>query len=97
MVKANTIPIKPESEPQKPKLVYNTKTHQSYVDIGFDVQKIPCSVSAPEQRKREFLSRVDLSKGEVERKITLIQRVKTTDYNSTAKNKKSISRTWRTG
>ncbi len=68
-------PVKPESEVQKPKLVYNNKTYQSYLDIGFDEDSIPRSIKAPEQRKREFLSRVDLSKGGIDRKITLIRRM----------------------
>lgn len=78
MVKSNTIPVKPESEVQKPKLVYNNKTYQSYLDIGFDEYYIPRSIKAPEQRKREFLSRVDPSKG-IARKITLIQRIRGAD------------------
>jgi hypothetical protein len=72
-------PVKPESEVQKPKLVYNNKTYQSYLDIGFDEDSIPRSIKAPEQRKREFLSRVDLSKGGIDRKITLIRRIKAAD------------------
>jgi hypothetical protein len=49
----------------EPKFEYNNKTYQSYVENGFE-DKIPNQVSAPDKRMKEFLSRVDLSKGDIE-------------------------------
>jgi len=83
--------IKPETQPPEPVMEYNNKTYQSYVDNGFidrDDITIPHSVLAPEKRKREFLSRVDVSKGEIERKVTTIVRLKAKDYSTKSNEKK---------
>jgi len=79
--------IEAETQPEKPVMEYNNKTYQSYVDNGF-IDNIPHSVSAPEGRAREFLSRVDLSQGEIERKVTTIMRLKAKDYSTKSKEKK---------
>ena len=61
-----------EIQPQ-PEFEYNNKTWKSYQDL---IEKykidltIPHGVRAPEERKREFLARVDLEKGPIERKVT---------------------------
>lgn len=75
-----------ESLPQTPVIEYNNKTYESYVQNGF-VHNIPHSVSAPEERKRNFLSRVD-PKSKIERKVLVITRLKARDYNSKTKEKK---------
>ena len=61
----------------QPKFEYNNKTWKSYQDL---IEKykigltIPHGVTAPEERKREFLARVDLEKGPIERNVTSMVR-----------------------
>lgn len=81
--------IKPETQtqPKKPIINYNNKTYQSYVDNGF-ADHIPTDISFPEKQATEFLSRVDESKGPIEREVTKIVRVKAIDYSSKKREKK---------
>jgi len=66
-----------QSQPEKPIFEYNNKTWKSYQDL---IEKykidltIPHYVRAPEERKREFLARVDSEKGHIERKVTSMVR-----------------------
>jgi hypothetical protein len=60
--------IKPETQLKKPIIKYNDRTSQSYIDNGF-ADNIPNDVSFPEHQAREFLSRVDESKGPIEREV----------------------------
>ena len=56
---------------------YNNKTWKSWQDL---IEKykinltIPHGVTAPEERKREFLARVDMEHGPIERKVTSMVR-----------------------
>lgn len=73
-----------QSAPEKPLMEYNNRTLASWVNLGIEdiVDKIPHNVEAQETRKREFLSRVDLEQGPIERKITTMVRLKAKDYNT---------------
>jgi hypothetical protein len=68
------------SQPEKPMPIfeYNNRTWKSYQDIiekyKIDDLTVPHGVSAPEERKRDFLARVDLEQGPIERKITSMVR-----------------------
>ena len=75
---------KAQSEPEKLIIEYNNRTWKSWVNLGIEdiVDKIPHNVQAPETRKREFLSRVDLEQGPIERKVTTMVRLKAKDYNT---------------
>jgi hypothetical protein len=61
-----------------PEFKYNNKTWKSYQDLleKYKIENltIPHGVTAPEGRKREFLARVDLEKGPIERKVTSMVR-----------------------
>jgi hypothetical protein len=68
------------SQPEKPIMEYNNKTFQSWTDLmeKYKIENItiPHGVSAPEGRKRDFLSRVDLEQGPIERKVMTMVRFK---------------------
>jgi hypothetical protein len=74
--------IKPDV-PKKPeiKIEYNNRSIESYVKNGF-VDLIPRSVYGPRDRMQQFLNKVDLRKGPIERTVTTIVRLKTPDWNS---------------
>ena len=61
----------------QPEFKYNNKTWKSY---RYLIEKykinltIPHGVTAPEERKREFLARVDMEHGPIERKVTSMVR-----------------------
>jgi hypothetical protein len=69
-----------QSEETKPIPIfeYNNRTWKSYQDLiekyKIDDLTVPHGVSAPEERKRNFLARVDLEQGPIERKVTSMVR-----------------------
>lgn len=67
-----------QSQPEKPIFEYNNKTWKSYQDLieKYKIENltIPHGVGAPEERKRNFLARVDLEQGPIERKVTSMVR-----------------------
>jgi hypothetical protein len=69
-----------QEEPEKPTMEYNNKTWQSWMNLIDHIpdieDKIPHGVVAPEQRKKEFLSQVDLDQGPIERNVMVIVRFK---------------------
>lgn len=65
---------------EAPTIEYNNRTILSYTKKGLE-DKIPHISSAPEARIRNFISKVDLTKG-LERKITLMTRLKARDLDS---------------
>jgi hypothetical protein len=75
--------IKPEEvKEETPPLKYNSRTLESYKANGFE---IPEKIDLWERR---FLSIVDPSKAEIERKVTKIIRLKAVDYNTKKKERK---------
>ena len=77
--------IKPDI-PKKPevKIEYNNRSYESYVKNGF-ADNIPCSIRGPHDRMQKFLSLVDLRKGEIERTVRSIVRLRAPDWNSSTK------------
>jgi len=69
--------------PKKPevKIEYNNRSVQSFVNNGF-ADAIPRSVSGPRARMQQFLNKVDLRKGPLERTVRMIVRLKAPDWNS---------------
>lgn len=67
-----------EHQKEKPIMDYNNKTYQSCMNLESHIPdiawKIPHGVTAPEQRKQEFISKVDLEQGPIERKVTAMVR-----------------------
>jgi hypothetical protein len=72
--------------PKKPevKIEYNNRSYESFVNNGFE-DAIPHSVSAIRDRMQQFLNLVDLRKGDIERTVTLMVRLKAPDWNSSTK------------
>jgi hypothetical protein len=68
--------------PKKPEVVldYNNRSYESYINNGFE-SDIPRSVSGPHDRMKEWLNKVDLRKGPLERTVRMIVRLKTPDLN----------------
>lgn len=68
----------PETEKPLPIFEYNNRTWKSYQDLieKYKIENlvIPHGVRAPEERKIEFLARVDLEQGPIERKVTSMVR-----------------------
>lgn len=73
--------IKPDNEKTKPKLDYNDKTYQSYLDNGFEAD-IPEKVERVHNFTEDYLNRVDLSKGPIRYKVNSFMRLKAIDYSS---------------
>ena len=74
--------IKPDI-PKKPevKIEYNNRSVESFVKNGF-ADAIPRSVYGPRGRMQQFLNKVDLRKGPIEKTVTTIVRLKATDWNT---------------
>ena len=74
--------IKPDI-PKKPevKIEYNNRSVESFVKNGF-ADAIPRSVYGPRDRMQQFLNKVDLRKGPIEKTVTMIVRLKATDWNT---------------
>ena len=77
--------IKPDI-PKKPevKIEYNNRTYESYMKNGF-ADNIPRAIKGPHERIQKFLNEVDLSKGPLERTVTMIVRLRAPDWNSSSK------------
>lgn len=69
--------------PKKPevKIEYNNRSVESFINNGF-ADAIPRSVTGPKARREQFLNKVDLRKGPLERTVRMIVRLKAPDYNS---------------
>jgi uncharacterized membrane-anchored protein YjiN (DUF445 family) len=75
--------IKTETDKQKPKLEYNDKTYQSYVDNGFDHMLDDLhKVKRVHNFKEDFLNRASLDKGPIRFKVNSFMRLKSIDYSS---------------
>ena len=79
--------IKPHV-PKKPeiKIEYNNRSYESYTKNGF-ADNIPRSITGPRTRMQQFLNKVDLRKGNIERTVRMIVRLRAPDY-STPKNER---------
>ena len=77
--------IKPDV-PKKPevKIEYNNRSYESYMKNGF-ADNIPHIIRGPHDRMQQFLSKVDLRKGPIERSVRSIVRLKAPDWNSSTK------------
>jgi uncharacterized membrane-anchored protein YjiN (DUF445 family) len=72
-----------ESEKPKPKLEYNDKTYQSYVDNGFDhTLEDLHKVKRVHNFKEDFLNRASLEKGPIRFRVNSFMRLKDIDYSS---------------
>ena len=75
--------IKAQTDKQKPKLEYNDKTYQSYVDNGFDHMLDDLhKVKRVHNFKEDFLNRASLEKGPIRFKVNSFMRLKAIDYTS---------------
>src|SRR6476659_1823973 len=74
--------IKPDI-PKKPevKIEYNNRSYESYTKNGF-ADNIPRSITGPRTRMQQFLNKVDLGKGDIERTVRMIVRLRAPDYNT---------------
>jgi len=82
--------IKPEQQREEsPIIEYNNKTWESYRANGF-LPEDPDELKAfpVDKWERRFLSVVDPSKGEIQRKVTKIVRLKAVDYNTKKQERK---------
>ena len=70
------IPKKPEV-----KLDFNNRSYESYIKNGF-ADAIPRSITGPRTRREQFLNKVDLRKGEIERTVRMIVRLRAPDWSS---------------
>ncbi len=77
--------IKPDV-PKKPevKIKYNNRSYESFVKNGF-ANNIPRPIRGPRDRMQQFLSKVDLRKGPIERTVRMIVKLKAPDWNSSTK------------
>ena len=74
--------VKPDV-PKKPevKIEYNDRSYQSYISSGFP-DDIPRPVYGPRERMQQFLNKVDLRKGPLERTVRMIVRLRAPDWSS---------------
>jgi hypothetical protein len=77
--------VKPDV-PKKPevKIEYNNRSIESFTKNGF-ADIIPRSVYGPRDRMQQFLNKVDLLKGPIERTVRMIVRLRAPDWNSSTK------------
>jgi hypothetical protein len=80
------ISTKKPDVPKKPevKIEYNNRSYESFLKNGF-ADNIPRLVRGPYDRMQQFLSKVDLRKGPIERSVRSIVRLKAPDWNSSTK------------
>ena len=80
------ISSKKPNVPKKPevKIEYNNRSYESYINAGFP-DNIPRSVRGPHDRMQQFLNKVDLRKGPIERSVRSIVRLKAPDWSSSTK------------
>ena len=69
--------------PKRPDVVieYNNRSLESFVNNGFE-DNIPRSIRGPRDRMQQFLSKVDLRKGPLERTVRMMVRLRQPDWNS---------------
>lgn len=69
--------------PKKPEVVieYNNRSLESFVNNGF-ADNIPRSIRGPRDRMQQFLNKVDLRKGPLERTVRMMVRLRAPDWNS---------------
>jgi hypothetical protein len=83
----STIKPKPKNPKPEVKLEYNDRSYQSYISTGFpDI--IPQMVRGPRNRKINFLAAVDLRKGEIERTVTTMWRLRAIDWDTPKRERK---------
>lgn len=72
--------------PKKPEISieYNNRSFESYINNGF-ADNIPHLIRGPHDRMQQFLSKVDLRKGPIERSVRSIVRLKASDWSSSTK------------
>ena len=77
--------VKPDV-PKKPevKIEYNNRSYESYTKNGF-ADNIPRSIRGPHDRMQAFLNKVDLRKGDIEKTVRMIVRLRAPDWNSSTK------------
>jgi len=77
--------VKPDV-PKKPevKIEYNNRSYESYMKNGF-ADNIPRAISGPRTRMEQFLNKVDLRKGAIERTVRMIIRLRAPDWSSSTK------------
>jgi hypothetical protein len=74
--------IKPELPPRpEVKIEYNDRSYQEYISKGFP-DNIPHNIKAPHFRIQKFIAAVDLDQGPLERTVTCMVRLRSTDWNS---------------
>ena len=74
--------IKPELPPRpEVKIEYNDRSYQEYISKGFP-DNIPHNIRAPHFRIQKFIAAVDLDQGPLERTVTCMVRIRSTDWNS---------------
>ena len=83
--------VKPDI-PKKPevKIEYNNRSYESYMKNGF-ADNIPHLIRGPYDRMQQFLSKVDLRKGPIERTVRSIVRLKAPDWSSSTRRMKEKS------
>lgn len=70
------LPKKPEA-----KIECDNRSYKSCMKNGF-ADIVPPSISAPHDRIQRFLSEVDIRKGEIERTVRMIVRLRANDWNT---------------
>ena len=77
------ISTKKPDVPKKPevKIESDNRSVESFIASGF-ADAIPRSVYGPRDRRQQFLIKVDLRKGPLERTVRMIVRLKAPDWNS---------------
>ena len=77
--------VKPDV-PKKPevKIEYNNRSYESYMKNGF-ADNVPRLVRGPYDRMQQFLSKVDLRKGPIERSVRSMVRLRAPDGSSSTK------------
>jgi hypothetical protein len=81
---------KPEIQKKpKPDIKYNDRSYESWVNNGFS-DFVPHNVTGPRDRIQRFLNEVDLRRGQIERSVNMLVRLKSPDFTS----KKNEMKEW---
>ena len=78
--------LKIKETKKEPDIEWNNKNITAYTDLGLE---IPENVNMFERR---FLAQVDITKGDIERTVTAMYRLRAPDYLALEKDKDKISR-----
>ncbi len=82
--------LKPtETDKPKPKLEYNDRTYQSYLDNGFE-EHIPPKIKWIHDYHEDYLNRVDTSKGPIRFRVNSFVRLKAIDYTTKNQSRKEF-------